>query len=56
MRLKENDWAGHVWRKPEASVKTVLQEDPRGNDLWEDRDHAGRTVKRNVADFHADTD
>ncbi|KAF0769011.1 Uncharacterized protein FWK35_00000416 [Aphis craccivora] len=23
-------WAGHVWRKPDALTKTVLQENPRG--------------------------
>jgi len=32
MRLKEKDWnvTGHVWRKQEALVKIVLQEDPKG--------------------------
>jgi len=30
MGLKEKDW--NVWRKPEALVKSVLQEDPRGKE------------------------
>jgi len=49
------EWAGHMWRKPEALVNTVLQEDPRGKRplgrpwlRWED------CVKRDAADFHAD--
>jgi len=46
-----------VWRKPEALVKTVLQEDPREKKRlgrprlrWED------CVKRDVSDFQPDTD
>jgi len=51
------EWAGHVWRKPDAIIKTVLQENPRGKRplgrprlRWED------CVKKDVADLYPDED
>lgn len=28
--MKRSEWAGSVWRRPEAMIRTVLQENPRG--------------------------
>ncbi|KAE9521507.1 hypothetical protein AGLY_018106 [Aphis glycines] len=30
IKRRRFEWAGHVWRKPDALTKTVLQENPRG--------------------------
>jgi hypothetical protein len=51
------EWTGHVWRKPDAITKTVLQENPRGKRplgrprmRWED------CVKKYVAVFYPEED
>ncbi|KAL4119565.1 hypothetical protein QTP88_012370 [Uroleucon formosanum] len=51
------EWAGHVWRKPDAMTKTVLQDNPRGKRplgrprmRWED------CVKKDVAVFFPEED
>lgn len=30
IKRRKLEWAGHVWRKPDAMTKMVLQENPRG--------------------------
>jgi hypothetical protein len=51
------EWAGHMWRKPDAITKMVLQENPRGKRplgrprmRWED------CVKKYVAVFYPEVD
>jgi len=53
LKRKRLEWAGHMWRKPDAMINTVLQENPRGKRplgrprmRWED------CVKKDVGEFY----
>jgi len=49
--------AGKVWRKSDAMIKTVLQENPRGKrPLGRPRMRWEECVKKDVTEFYPDED
>lgn len=42
------EWTSHVWMKPEAMTKTILQENPIGKDLWEEPKYHGSIASREM--------